>query len=126
MFPLVRLDKISDKITIYLHKFTHTCLEIYTPSKALSQIIHFRSLYGKNAAVEPSDAALDVVCWTPKLTGDNIERAGAQLFKVLVYNMDFVEENEEQSNIYINEAWEDNWYATNNCLKISREIGDVE
>ena len=69
---------------------------------------------------------MDVVCWTPKLTGDNIERAGAHLFKVLVYNMDFVEENEEQSNIYINEAWEDNWYATNNCLKISREIGDVE
>jgi len=45
MCPLVRLDKISDKITIYLHIFTYTCLEIYTPSSAFSPIFHFRSLY---------------------------------------------------------------------------------
>jgi len=73
-----------------------------------------------------SDGALDVVCWTPKVTGDNIERAGARLFKALVYKMDFVEEDEEQSSVYINEAWEDDWNATNNCLEIFREIRNVD
>jgi hypothetical protein len=44
----------------------------------------------------------------------------------LVYKMDFVEEDEEQSSVYINEAWEDDWNATNNCLEIFREIRNVD
>lgn len=68
---------------------------------------------------------MDVVCWTLKVKGDNIERAGARLFKALVYKMDCVEEGEEQTSVYINELWEDDWNASNNCLETFREIRDV-
>ena len=116
--------------------FYHPYLMIGMPDLGGEVVLHvvtrFPGWYCMTATVKldvwgngPSDAAWDVVCWTPKVKGDTIDRAGTRLFKALVYKMDFVEDDAEHSGLFDNEAWQDDWSASDNCMEVFKAIRDV-
>ena len=117
--------------------FNHPFLMIGMPDAGGDVILHvdtrFEGWYVMTASVKldpwmcgPSDWAKDVVCWTPKCPGDNLNIAGERMFRALAMRMDCVEEGETKSTLYEDEEWEDNWDCSDSCLKVFREIRNGE
>lgn len=73
-------------------------------------------------AIGPSEPAWDAVCWTPKISGDSIKKAGNRLCRALIMQMDGVNEGEMTTTLYENEEWESDWYGHEHILEIMREV----
>jgi|GEM_PF-3350154 len=73
-------------------------------------------------AIGPSERCWGIVCWTPKVKGDNIEKAGRRLMKNMMLNIDGVGKDEWTTNLYKGENWEKEWDATEPLMSFMREI----
>lgn len=73
-------------------------------------------------AVGPSERAWDAVCWTPKVSGDNIKKAGNRLCRALIMKMDGAEEGQLTTKNFLNEEWESEWNAHEHIMEIMRNV----
>jgi len=132
-FPEIKDPKRSDRRMYSVGEFFHPSLMIGMPCIGGSVKLHidtrFEGYYVlwsgtklDSWAVGPSMRFWDVVTWTPKVSGDNIQKAAYRLAKAMFLQMDFVSPGEWTTDMYQNEDWESEWYGTGYLMDILREI----
>lgn len=99
-------------------------VDLYVTTRFPGWYVMFAKVKMDEWGIGKSDAAMDVVCWTPKLPRDNYKKAGSRLFKALVLQMDGVEDDNWTTQMFSDENWESEWNPSASCLEIFKDVRD--